>query len=290
MEDLSLLKAGLAIVAGILAGIINTLAGSGSTITLPMLVFLGVPAHEANATNRIGVAFQNTAAVITLRSRKALDMDGRDWWLTGAMVVGSVGGAAIAAELSEQVTNWVIVVILAVVLITILWKPEKWLREQSEPVIMVVLTAKTISQWEKWLQEQSESVMGVRPSLPQLFLFALIGAYGGFIQAGVGLFILSGMVLVAGSTMVKGNILKLVAVLVFTLAAMAVFMAQGVRMWWYLGLILAVGQSIGAWLAARFMTGSDMAKVWMRWLLIVVICYSIVQFSGLQNWLLQTLV
>ena len=47
---------------------------------------------------------------------------------------------------------------------------------------------------------------------------------------------------------------------------MAVFMAQGVRMWWYLGLILAVGQSIGAWLAARFMTGSDMAKVWMRWL------------------------
>lgn len=266
MEDLSLLKAGLAIVAGILAGIINTLAGSGSTITLPMLVFLGVPAHEANATNRIGVTFQNTAAVITLRSRKALDMDGRDWWLTGAMVVGSVGGAAIAAELSEQVTNWVIVVVLAVVLITILWKPEKWLREQSEPVT------------------------GIRPSLPQLLLFALIGVYGGFIQAGVGLFILSGMVLVAGSTMVKGNILKLVAVLVFTLAAMAVFMAQGVRMWWYLGLVLAVGQSIGAWLAARFMTGSDMAKVWMRWLLIVVICYSIVQFSGLQDWLLQTLV
>ena len=162
MEDLSLLKAGLAIVAGILAGIINTLAGSGSTITLPMLVFLGVPAHEANATNRIGVAFQNTAAVITLRSRKALDMDGRDWWLTGAMVVGSVGGAAIAAELSEQVTNWVIVVVLAVVLITILWKPEKWLREQSEPVT------------------------GVRPSLPQLLLFALIGVYGGVHSGGSG--------------------------------------------------------------------------------------------------------
>ena len=256
MEDLSLLKAGLAIVAGILAGVINTLAGSGSTITLPMLVFLGVPAHEANATNRIGVTFQNTAAVITLRSRKALDMDARDWWLTGAMVVGAVGGAAIAAELSPEDTEWVIVAILAVVLVTILWKPEKWLREQPEPVT------------------------GDRPSLSQLLLFALIGVYGGFIQAGVGLFILSGMVLVAGSTMVKG----------FTLAAMAVFMAQGVRMWWYLGLILAVGQSIGAWLAARFMTGSDMAKVWMRWLLIVVICYSIVRFSGLQDWLLQTLV
>ncbi len=71
MDDLTLVNAGLAIAAGVLAGIINTLAGSGSTITLPMLVFLGVPAHEANATNRIGVALQNIAAVITLqRSRR----------------------------------------------------------------------------------------------------------------------------------------------------------------------------------------------------------------------------
>ncbi len=255
MAELNLLTICLAIVAGILAGVINTLAGSGSAITLPILVYLGLPANEANATNRIGVVIQNLAAVFTLQRRQALNLRASDLWYTGTMAIGGVGGAALAADLNEEVMNLAIAGMLVVVLITILLKPEKWLRIQTEGAVEA------------------------RPKWSRLPLFLLIGAYGGFIQAGVGLFILSGLVLTAGYALVQANKLKLVAVLAFTVVALAVFLAQGVRLWWEIGLTLAVGQSIGAWLAARFMVENDRAKYLMRWLLIVVVLYSIVRFS-----------
>ncbi len=255
MADLQILTIGLAIVAGILAGIINTLAGSGSAITLPLLVYLGIPAHEANATNRIGVVVQNVAAIFTLQQRKALNLSATDLWYTGAMAIGGVGGAALAADLNAEAMNLAIAGMLVVVLITILLKPEQWLRSHTDV-----------------------SMAGAR-SWHRIPLFLLIGAYGGFIQAGVGLFILSGLVLTAGYALVQANKVKLVAVLAFTLVALGVFLMQGVRLWWEVGLTLAIGQSIGAWLAARFMVEHEKAKYWMRWLLIAVVVYSIVRFS-----------
>lgn len=263
MEDLTLVKAGLAIAAGILAGIINTLAGSGSTITLPMLVFLGVPAHEANATNRIGVALQNIAAVVTLRRSRKVAPTVADFWYTGAMMVGSIGGAAVAAEIDERITNYAITAMLVLVLATILLKPERWLRDQTEP------PASGVPPWSR------------------LLLFLAIGAYGGFIQAGVGLFILAGLILGANYTLVHANTVKLEAVLYFTLVALVVFLVLGTHFWWGIGLLMAVGQSLGAWLAARFMADFENARYWIRWLLIIVIVYSIVRFSGLQAWLVS---
>ncbi len=255
MANLDILTIGLAIAAGIMAGIVNTLAGSGSAITLPILVYLGVPAHEANATNRIGVVVQNVAALFTLQRRKSLNLSATDLWYTSAMAAGGVGGAILAADLKEEVMNWAIAGMLVVVLSTILLKPEQWLRSHTE-----VPRAGVIA-WRR---------------IP---LFLLIGAYGGFIQAGVGLFILSGLVLTAQYALVQANKVKLVAVLAFTLVALGIFLAQGIRLWWEIGLTLAVGQSVGAWLAARFMVENEQAKYWMRWLLIVVVVYSIVRFS-----------
>ncbi len=265
MVDLTLVKAGLAIAAGVLAGIINTLAGSGSTITLPMLVFLGVPAHEANATNRIGVTLQNIAALVTLQRKKILTPTTTDLWYTGTMTAGAIGGAVIAAEIDERITNYAIAVILTGVLVTILLQPERWLRDRSET-----------------------PTTGI-PSGTQLLLFLAIGAYGGFIQAGVGVFILAGLILGARYTLIQANTLKLIAVLCFTLVALAVFLLLDTRLWWGVGLLMAVGQSVGAWLATRFMADFTHARYWIRWLLIVVITYSIIRFSGLQDLLLSFL-
>ena len=54
MNDI--LQSGLLIIVGMLAGVINTLAGGGSLLTLPVLIFMGLPPNVANATNRIGIA------------------------------------------------------------------------------------------------------------------------------------------------------------------------------------------------------------------------------------------
>ena len=78
----------LVILAGIVAGVINTLAGSGSLVTLPMLVFLGLPSNVANATNRVGVVLQNIVGITTFQRSGKLNLSNSLW-----LVLASVPGA-----------------------------------------------------------------------------------------------------------------------------------------------------------------------------------------------------
>ncbi len=58
------------ILVGIIAGFINTHAGSGSLLTLPLLMFLGLPANIANGTNRVAIFLQNIVAVGSFKKKK----------------------------------------------------------------------------------------------------------------------------------------------------------------------------------------------------------------------------
>jgi len=243
----------LAIAAGILAGIINTLAGSGSLVTLPMLIFLGLPPSVANGTNRVGVIVQNIVGIGTFQRKGALDTTGSIWYTIPAML-GAIVGAMIAVDLNEEMMNRAIGIVMIVMLVVILVDPKRWLREKSD-------------------------VRPGRPSILMLALFFVIGIYGGFIQAGVGIFLLAGLVMGVGYNLTQANAVKLVIVLALSVAAIAVFIYNGQVNWW-LGALMAVGQSIGAWLAARFAVGNPNANVWVRRLLIAVIVLSILKLFG----------
>jgi uncharacterized membrane protein YfcA len=272
--DISPLQYLLAILAGIVAGIINTLAGSGSAVTLPMLVFLGLDAGAANATNRIGVIIQNVVGITTfarsgrmqLRGGEAgkqlpesiLDADSLRFglWLSAAGMPGALIGAYVATLLDKDAMNLAIGGMLIIVLVTIFFNPTKWLREQSE-------------------------VRKERPAFFVLALFFAIGIYGGFIQAGVGVFLLTAMVLSVGYTIVHANAVKLIFVLALNIVAFAVFILSPLEINWGIGALMAVGQSIGAWAAVRFAVSVKDANRWVRYLLIVVVVYSILRFFGL---------
>ncbi|MBC7255740.1 MAG: sulfite exporter TauE/SafE family protein, partial [Chloroflexi bacterium] len=238
----------LAALIGVVAGIINTLAGSGSLLTLPMLTFLGLPSPVANATNRIGVLFQNIVGTITLKRSGRLNLAGAGW-LLGPSLVGGLVGALLAANISKRSMDITIGVVMIVMLIVILLEPKRWLREQSE-------------------------VKPGRPHWGILVLFFFLGVYGGFIQAGIGIFLLAAMVLGCGYNLVDANGLKLILVLGFTIVAVVVF-ASGNQIRWEIGLLMAAGQSVGAWAAARFAARAKKANVYIRWLLIIVIVASI---------------
>ncbi|MEZ4835803.1 MAG: sulfite exporter TauE/SafE family protein [Caldilineaceae bacterium] len=120
-----------------------------------------------------------------------------------------------------------------------------------------------------------------RPSTLTLLIFFAIGVYGGFIQAGVGVFILTAMVLGTGYTLVHANAIKLMVVLALTVVALVVFMLSPLQIDWGIGAVMAVGQSIGAWLAAKFAVSNPNANIWVRRLLIVVVVYSILRFFGI---------
>lgn len=245
----------LAIFAGILAGIINTLAGSGSLVTLAMLDAMGIPANVANATNRVGVAVQNIVGIATFQRSGNMPLRRQSIWLVVPSVIGAGIGAWLASSLDKDQMRTVIGIVMCVMLVVILIRPNQWLREQSE-------------------------VKPGRPSFLTLGLFFVIGIYGGFIQAGIGVFLLSALVLGMGYSLKEANMVKLVIVLFLTIGALFIFWRQGL-IWWGIGALMAVGQSIGAWLGARFATQYDNANVWVRRLLITVVVISIFRFFGI---------
>ena len=227
-------------VTGFAAGFINTLAGSGSLLTLPILILLGLPANVANGTNRVGVVMQNIVAVATFRQRGALPLAG-SWKLIVPSVVGAVLGAELAVDLDEALLRRTIGALMIVLIVVMLLKPERFIAEH------------------------------LAPREPRLFvevpLFFMIGVYGGFIQVSVGLFLIAGLVLGAGYNLVAANALKNLIVLVFTAAALAVFVLND-QVQWTLGLLLGSGQAVGAWVAAHFAVRRGAEFV--RWAVVVI--------------------
>lgn len=241
----------LAIAAGAVAGVINTLAGSGSLVTLPLLVFLGLPADVANGTNRVGVLLQNVVGIFVFR-RGGLSQSQGSRWIIVPAVAGALLGAGIATVLDKSTMERAIAVVMVVMLVVLISNPKRWLREKSE-------------------------VLSGRPGIGVILLFFGIGIYGGFIQAGVGVLLLSGLVLASGYSLNHANMIKLTIVLLMAIIALPVFMING-QVDWGLGVLMAVGQAIGAWAAANYATRVPNANLWVRRLLIVIVVISIVRF------------
>ena len=241
---------------GLLAGFINTLAGSGSLITLPFLMFLGLPANVANGTNRIAILLQNIVSVTGFRQKKVLSFREGLFFALPA-ILGAVAGARIAIHLNEQIMRRTIGVLLVIMLVIIIYKPERWLQGRN-----IELTRK-----RKYFL---------------VILFFFIGMYGGFIQAGVGFFLLAGLVLGAGADLVKANALKVFIILLYTPLALAFFMYYHQVNYW-LGLVLAVGNMTGAWLGTR--VAVSWGPKFVRIILLLALILSAAKLTGLLDWL-----
>ena len=148
-------------------------------------------------------------------------------------------------------------------------------------VIMVVMLIVILVNPKRWLEGTLEQFDG-RPSVMQLGAFFLIGIYGGFIQAGVGIFLLAGLVLSAGYNLVRANAVKLVINMLFTVVALAVFVLND-QVDWTIGILLAVGNAAGAWIAARM--AIERGAEFVRYVLIAVVVVSAVRFLGIGSWL-----
>ena len=127
-----------------------------------------------------------------------------------------------------------------------------------------------------WVKGKAGKVEA-RSKVLQIIVFFFIGIYGGFIQAGVGFFLISGLVLAAGLDLVRANAVKLLITLLYTPFALAIFMYNG-DIDYKLGLILAVGNMLGAFVASRFAVSWGASFV--RWFLLVVIFLASLKLLG----------
>ena len=231
----------LLLVAGGIAGVLNVLAGGGSLLTLPLLIFLGLPAAVANGTNRVAILIQNVVAVRGFAGRGMLP-----WRLalicTGPALLGSVLGARLAIDIDDELFRRILAGVMLGVCVIMVIDPARRLRFDTARLGPVRLAALAVT-------------------------FFGVGVYGGFIQAGVGFLIITGL-LVHGLDLVRINAVKVLVVGVFTVAALAVFVAEG-RVAWAPGLALAAGNALGGWLGTRL----AMAKGhdWIRRLVLVMV-------------------
>lgn len=248
----------IAIIGGTLAGFINTLAGNGSAITLLILTeVLQLPPNIANGSNRLGVFSGSAVGSFVFYKNDKIDLS-RSWIYFAATFIGAIGGVLLAIWVSNEQFRSVFRFMMVIMLLVILVKPKRWLQATDlsrEP--------------SRWL------------TIP---LFLAIGFYGGFIQMGMGIFFLAAMVLGARFSLIDSNAVKTVVVATYTFFIILIFAWQGLIHWQF-GLILAVGQVIGATIAANFASKHPKADVWTYRLLVFIIISAIVKMYGLHQYL-----
>ena len=158
----------LIIAVGFIAGFLNTIAGGGSLITLPILIFLGLPPAVANGTNRIAIFSQNIFGVLGFKSKGVSDFP-YSIWLGLSAFVGAIIGAKIAVDIPGDVFNKILaILIVVIVLFPILSKKKK------DPLAYTERT-------------------GLKYRIMGVIAFFFIGIYGGCIQAGVGFIIIAAL-------------------------------------------------------------------------------------------------
>ena len=216
-----LLVAGL----GVIASIINILAGGGSNLILPVLMIMGVPAAIANGTNRVGILLQ---AVVGVRGfHKAGKLPCGDM---GGILLPTLSGGLLGALLASYAPENIL-------------KPALLLTMLAMAALMMLAPTLVMPQAGTVPRRVRES----RAAFAWLFLS---GVYGGFVQAGVGFVLL---VALAGSLrydLVAANALKLVCTFFFTAVALVIFLIHG-HIWWDVAIALALGNVLGARLGVR---------------------------------------
>lgn len=219
---MSALEGLLLVAGGLTAGIVNTLAGAGSLLTVPLLVLVGLPGTIANGTNRVGILLHNVVAAWRFRAegvsgfRSALP-------LLVPVGLGSLAGALTISQVTDRTFEKLFGVVMVLLLIPILWQrapaftTTKSLRRSSAPVAF--------------------------------FMFFTIGLYGGAFQAGVGIALIFAQSF-TGRDLVSANSVKVVVNTVLTLVALPVFVARA-QIAWLPGALLAMGFALGAAIGVR---------------------------------------
>lgn len=242
---------GLLFVVGVVAGTINVIAGGGSLLSLPALIFFGLPPSVANGTNRLGIIVQSLTATAAFKRQGIYDGT-RFAPLLLPCCAGAIAGAMLSVDIAEDVLKLVIGVAMLVMLAVMLAKPRAWLegRKDSKPVTL----------WLQWL------------------VFFVIGVYAGFLQAGVGVFMLAGLVLAGGYNLVRSNAIKVALVATFTVPALAIFIYNDLVAW-KPGLVYAAGSVFGGYLGSRLTV--SWGPKFVRAVLICVVLVSSSKLLGL---------
>lgn len=240
-------------ITGLVAGVINTLAGGGSNLTIPALLVMGMPADVANATNRVGVFLQCLVGVRGFRKAGHLPLEDASWVL-GLTMAGGLVGALLASFMPNLYLKPVMLAAMTLMALIILVRPSVIAPPEGTPI---------------------RHARHYPASWPTL---VLAGVYGGFVQAGVGFILLGALAGALRYDLRRANALKMLCTVFFTGIALSVFIWRD-QVNWVPGLVLALGTMTGAQLGVRWaLKISQRALKWFLFAMTVAACTAALVF------------
>ena len=219
------MEAGLTVLiflAGLGAGFINVVAGGGSLITVPALILFGLPPTLANGTNRVAIFSQNAMAIYRFKNKGYFSLKA-GVILGASAALGAIIGSQFAVEISGELFRKILSGIMVLVLILTLFGRGRRIEGDASPRQKAILVP----------------------------VFFFIGIYGGFIQAGTGFLIIAALSIIGRTNLVRSNSIKVMVIFLYTIPSLIIFFAND-QIAWLPGIILALGNTIGAWFGTRF--------------------------------------
>jgi uncharacterized membrane protein YfcA len=245
------------VISGLFVGFVNTLAGGGTIISMSLFMMLGLPPVVANGTNRIPVILQNLVSVINFYRARKLDLK-KAVHCSIPVALGSIVGSNLSNVIEDSIFMVFFVVIMAIMLLFMFLKPDKWLKGDVNKMNMPV-------------------------SSLQLIFYFLIGIYAGFIHIGMGYFLLAVLVLMGGFDLLRANAIKSFIVLFYAPFSLIIFIYYGKVNYEY-GFIHAIGNMIGAYIASKWAVNLGMNFIrWVVVIFIVISCLHVLHIIDFQK-------
>ncbi len=234
---------------GLIAGFINVMAGGGSSLTVPALIFLGLDGATANGTNRIAILIQNIFAMTGFQQNKRNEF-ASSFKMALLTLPGAILGAIVAVTIQDV-----------------------WFKRILSVVIIFVIVSMFLP------RPSAENKPSDSTNKFLLFLALFVaGFYGGFIQVGVGFILMAILFHLAKFDLVRVNVYKVFIIFLYTIPALAVFIVSG-KINWMWGLILSVGNGLGGWIGAH-VTSKKGEKI-IRIVLIFVLLIMVIKLVGM---------
>jgi uncharacterized protein len=229
----------LLFMVGAVVSFVNSVSGGGSILSLPILIFLGLPSATANGTNRLGVLMGSIASLLAFRSR-GIFLPRLAWRVGWPAVIGSLAGSLVAVRLPDRIFQ----PILAAVIVFV--------------VVMTVRGSRAA--------EGDGTAPGLRADGIAFLAYFGIGLYGGFIQAGSGLIMMYAFTRLGNLDIFQVNALKVSNTVLFIAISLAAFAAAG-KIDWPMASVLAAGNLLGGWAGSHWQMrkGADWVKRFLLW-------------------------
>jgi uncharacterized membrane protein YfcA len=235
--------------AGLIGGFLNAVASSGTAVTLPLLIFIGLSPSVANGTNRIPVVVGFIASTFTFHKAGLINWK-NVMLLSIPICIGTIMGVYMVSLISDNNIDRFLIFALLLSLLLVVTK----FKNIATPKLSI---NKPVN-WKTYL------------------LFFFIGIWAGMIVLDTASFILFTLTLHLGYDLIKANAIKSALCLIISFVSLIVFEYEGM-LDWKVGLIISIGSLLGGFIGSKFAI-SENSRVWLFRILLSVISFEILSF------------